>query len=150
MAKRILVPLDQTLEAEAALPLVVGAAREMGATVRLLHVAPSPENVTDAGGRIVAFADQEAARLEAEAMDYLRTVEARLDGIAVERSVRFGDPIDEILLETDEFGADLIALTTRCPARLARLVLGSTADQICRRIDVAVLVYRPGRGVHAT
>ncbi|PYN05671.1 MAG: universal stress protein, partial [Candidatus Rokuibacteriota bacterium] len=40
MAKRILVPLDQSPPAEAVLPLVGEVARGGGATVRLLHVAP--------------------------------------------------------------------------------------------------------------
>ncbi len=146
MAKRILVPLDQTLENEEAVEMVGDAARTSGATVRLLHVAPMPESVLDVDGRIIAYADQEAVRLESEAMDYLRTVEARLDGVPVECSVRFGDPVDEILLEADAFGADLIALTSRCPHRLARLVLTNTADQVCRKTDVPVVVFRPGRG----
>ncbi|MBI2215786.1 MAG: universal stress protein [Candidatus Rokubacteria bacterium] len=145
MAKRILVPLDLTPEAEAVLPLVVDAARGGGATVRLLHVAPHAESVVDADGNVLAYADQEAARLEAEASDYLSTVEAQFDGVPVEWAVRSGDPVSEILLESEAFGADLIAFTTCCPHRLTRLVLGSTADQVCRRTDAAVLVYRECR-----
>lgn len=39
MAKRILVPLDQSPVAEIVVPLVAAAARGAGATVRLLLVA---------------------------------------------------------------------------------------------------------------
>jgi nucleotide-binding universal stress UspA family protein len=39
MAKRILVPLDQSVTAEMVVPLVADAARGGGGTVRLLHVA---------------------------------------------------------------------------------------------------------------
>jgi nucleotide-binding universal stress UspA family protein len=49
----------------------------------------------------------------------------------------------ETLLESEEFGADLIAMTARKPHRLAQFVLGTTADQVCRRTDVAVLLVRP-------
>lgn len=145
MPKRILVPLDLTTEAETVVPVVADAARGGGATVRLLHVAPFAENVVDADGNVLAYAAEEAARVEAEAMDYLSTVEAQFDGVPVECAVRFGEPVPEILLEVEAFGADLIVLTARSPHRLGRLVLGSTAAEVCRRTDAAVIVFRPCR-----
>ena len=87
MAKRVLIPLDQSLAAEAVIPLIADAARGGGATVRLLHVAAIPGNLITERGHIVAYSDQEMARLSAEAMDYLRTVESRLDGVPVESIV---------------------------------------------------------------
>lgn len=107
MAKRILVPLDGTDEAETGVPLIADAARGSGAVVRLLRVVPMPENICDLDGHIVAYADQEGARLEAAA-----------------------------------FGADLIAMTARQTCSLTRLVLGTTADQVTRRADVPVVLYR--------
>ena len=148
MAKRILVPLDQSSLAESPLPLVADAARGGGGTLRLLHVAPPPEALVDKHGRVVAYVDQEAARLETEALDYLRTVEARLDGIPVECVVRFGDPVEEILREADAFGADLIAVTTAGRGALGRVALGSVAEQVFRKSPVAVMLVRtpPGGG----
>ena len=64
MAKRILVPLDRSELAESIMPLVAGLAREAGATVRLLHVAPVPENIVSKEGRVVAYADQQMEQLE--------------------------------------------------------------------------------------
>jgi nucleotide-binding universal stress UspA family protein len=142
MAKRILVPLDGTEETEAGLELVADAARGGGATVRLLRVAPSPENVYDLDGHLIAYADQEGARLEAEAIDDLTRVATRFAGGAVEFAVRFGDTVRAILLEAEDFGADLIAMTARRSHPLTRLVLGTTADQVCRRADVPVMLYR--------
>jgi nucleotide-binding universal stress UspA family protein len=147
MAKRILVPLDLTPEAEAVLPLVADAARGGGATVRLLHVAPRAESVVDADGNVLADADQEAGRLDAEARDYLSTIEAHFDGVPVESAVRVGDPVPEILLEADVFAADLIAFTRRSRPRLTRLALGTTAEQVSRRSDAAVVVYRECRAL---
>ena len=69
--KRILVPLDMNAEPSTILRLVADAARGGGATVRFLHVAPVPECVVDADGRTIAYASQEGARLEGEALDYL-------------------------------------------------------------------------------
>jgi nucleotide-binding universal stress UspA family protein len=142
MAKRILVPLDGTDETEGVLDLVADAARGAGATVRLLHVAPHAEVVRDLDGHIVAYADQETARLDTEANDYLARAATRFEGAAVERVVRFGEPVPEILLEAEAFGADLIAMTARRSHRLSRLVLGTTTEQICRRTDAPVVIYR--------
>ncbi len=145
MAKRILVPLDQSLTAEAVIPLVADAARGGGAIVRLLHVSPVPSQLVAKDGRVVAYADQEMARLEAEGRDYLHTAEARLDGVPVESLVRFGEPAEEILREAEAFGADLIAVTTAGRSGISRVALGSVAEAVFRKAAVAVVLFHPGR-----
>ncbi len=140
MAKRILVPLDPRDETESLIQLVAEVARGAGATVRLLHVAPLPENRTSEYGRIVVFASQERERLEACGHDHLVAVGAMLEGVPVENRVRFGDLADETVLEADVFGADLIALGAR-PRRWRRsLRLDRTAKRIARRATAPVLV----------
>ena len=57
-------------------------------------------------GRLIADADQERRRLEAEARESMQVVAIALDGVPVEFSVRFGDPAREILNEADLFEAD--------------------------------------------
>ena len=146
MPKRILVPLDQTVAAEAVVPLVAAIARDGGASVRLLRVSRMPENRVTDEGRVVAYADQEMSRLESEGVDYLRTVEMQLDGAgAVDCVVRFGDPVAEILDEAEEFGADLIAVTTAGRSALGRTALGSVAEQVVRKAEAPVILMRPAR-----
>lgn len=149
MAKRILVPLDQSSDAEAVIDLIADLARGGGATVRLLHVAPLPGNVVTDEGHVVAYADQEAARLEAEALDYLSVMEVKLGGVPTECVVRFGDPAREILLEADAFGADLVALTMRGVKRFGRVVRGGVTGQIARKATPPVLMLRPGLALAA-
>jgi nucleotide-binding universal stress UspA family protein len=139
--KRILVPLDLSTEPEAVIRVVGDAARGAGATVRLLHVSPVPEAVVDADGRMIAYADQESARLEAEALDYLKTFEIGLDDVPVELVVRFGDPATEILREADEFGADLIALGA--PQGVLSRCFGGIATRVWRHADAAVMLLKP-------
>jgi nucleotide-binding universal stress UspA family protein len=141
--KRILVPLDLKTEPDAIAQVVADAARGAGATVRLLHVGPVPEAVVALDGRTLSYADQEAARLEAEALDYLHVIEILLDGIPVECVVRFGDPAEEILAEADAFGADLIALTTARGTSLRHFLRGGTAMRVCCRAETAVMLLRP-------
>src|SRR5262249_29503931 len=57
-AKRILVPLKGTAGDAAVLSVIAPAASRVGATVRLLHVAPVPHNLVSASGRVVMYADQ--------------------------------------------------------------------------------------------
>lgn len=144
MAKRILVPLDQTAEAESIVPIVADLARGAGATVRLLHVAPIPDAIVS-HGRVVAYVDQEASRLENEGQDYLSAVEVAFEGVPVEPVVRFGQPAEEIIKEAEAFGADLIAVTTSCRNALKRTLLGSVAEQLLKRAGVAIMIVRPQR-----
>jgi hypothetical protein len=53
MAKRILIPISHTMPADSFVTAVRDLARGAGATVRLLHVAPPPDNVVDDSGRLV-------------------------------------------------------------------------------------------------
>ena len=142
MAKRILLPLDKSVGAEAVLPFIQNAGVGGGAMVRLLHVAPVPELVMGDDGRVIAYTDQETARLDADASDYLRTIAAQLEPVATECAVRFGDPVREILAEAAAFGADLIAVTTTGRSAVGRAVLGSVAEGVFRRAPVDVLLFR--------
>ena len=143
MAKRILVPLAQLEPADSFVGAVADLARGAGGTVRLLHVTRMPTNIVDADNRVVAYADQEAVRLEAEARDYLETIALALDGVPVEIAVRYGDPAREILAEAKEFAADLIALGVGSRRRF--LLLGGIAEQIFRRADAPVALLRAAR-----
>jgi nucleotide-binding universal stress UspA family protein len=144
MAKRILVPLDETAAAEQVLALVADGARTAGATVRLLHVAPVPRNVQTPEGRVVAYADQEMDRLDAEHTDYLGTLAAvHLTGVACDCKVRFGEPLEEILQEIDTFNADLVAVATRTRSSISRALLGSVAEELVRKAPVTVMLVRP-------
>jgi nucleotide-binding universal stress UspA family protein len=95
----------------------------------------------DEKGRVVSYYDQERDRLEYEGIDYLSSVESRLEKIPVERVVRFGDPTEEILLEAGAFDADLIAMTTAGRSGLTRTLFGSVAEQVFRRAERPVLLY---------
>ena len=145
MAKRILVPLDGSATAESAIPLIADLARGGGAVVRLVHVAKMPANRHGADGRLVAYAGQAITSVEADRCDYLRSVEVGLAETPVEVAVRFGEPLREILAEAEEWGADLIAVTTAGRSGLGRMVLGTVAEEVFRKSHLPVILYHPGR-----
>lgn len=145
MAKRILVLLDEAVPANSMVEAVGALARNAGATIRLLHVAPVPEGLFDERGRVLVYAHQETARLEAEGLDYLHAASIGLEGVALECAVRYGDPVEEILNEAEAWNADLIAMTTRGRSCIGRALLGSVAAEVFRKAPMAVTLYRAER-----
>ena len=141
-AKRILVPLDGSDTAEAAAEVAADLARSSGGSIRLLQVSPVPEQRMGTAGRVVAYADQEMERLEAEGRDYLEGVGARIAPVPSETIVRFGEPSAEILVEADAFGADMIVLTTGRQGWLKRMTGGGLGERVLRAAPVPVLLVR--------
>jgi nucleotide-binding universal stress UspA family protein len=147
MAKRILVPIGADERAEAIIPVVAPLARDTGATVRLLRVHPlqrtryerdarklmlygyDPATTALLQDRALAYGHEREERVEGEALEQLRMVEARIDGVPVERRVRFGDVVDEIVLEAEAFEADLIAVAER-----RRPWWGPSLDRVVARL----------------
>ena len=142
MPKRILTPIDGRIESEAIVPLVGALARGAGSTVRLLRVFPVPEHVVGPYGRTIAYVDQEMARLTGEGMDELAHIEAELDGVPVERVVRFGEPAEEIRLEAEAFNADLVTLATSRRSRLRSSLRPGVTERVVQESPVPTLVLR--------
>jgi len=142
MPKRILVPLDDTESSEQIVPVVAALAAGAGSSVRLLRVAPVPDLVIGSHGRPVAYSDQQMDRLTAEGLRDLGRSEAHFTGVPVESTVRFGDPVEEILLESEAFEADLIALATSSRSGLRSALAPSVADRVMRKASVPALVLR--------
>ncbi|HEV8617717.1 MAG TPA: universal stress protein [Methylomirabilota bacterium] len=142
MTKRILAPMDGRERNEAIVPVVAALARENGATVRLLRIFPVPDRVIGTHGRTVAYADQEMARLTGEGLDELAHVEAALDLVPVETVVRFGDPVDEIVLEAEAFDADLIALVASQRNRVSEALAPGVTARVARKARVPTLVLQ--------
>jgi len=156
MAKRILVPIGTSEGAEVIVPMIAALARDAGATVRLLNVQPLPrarlgESAStlprygyDAGltlemqRRVLAYGHVHEERLESEHLERLRRLEPLLDGVAVERAVRFGDVVEEVAREADAFDADLIAVSER-RRPWWRPVLTRFVDRVRARARVPVL-----------
>ena len=140
MAKRILVPVDGTPASDAVLSLIADSARGAGSAIRLIDVEPVPENVVGDYGRVVAYASQEMARLEARGERYLEGAAAPFNDIPIERVIRFGDPAEEILMEAEAWNADLIAAPASKRSWTGRVARGSVADTLLRKSPVPVLV----------
>jgi nucleotide-binding universal stress UspA family protein len=69
-------------------------------------------------------------------------VETSLPCVPVERVVRFGDPEEEILVEAEVFGADLIALTANRRNRLLSAIAPDIAERVAGKSPVPAVVLR--------
>ncbi len=142
MPKRILVPLDEAESSEEIIPIVAALASGADSTVRLLRVAPVPELVIGSHGQTVAYSDQQMDRLTAEGLRDLSSSETQFAGVPVESTVRFGDPVEEILLESEAFDADLIALVTTNRSRWRSALSPDVAERVMHKAPTPALVLR--------
>jgi nucleotide-binding universal stress UspA family protein len=141
---KILVPLDGSTAAEAALPLALQLARAESAGLVLLMVtsaipAPDPAPVEpDLASNREAQAYLEAAR------EHL----AR-DHPAVSTAVWRGVPASAIVRAAQHYGADRIVMTSHGRSGTERDIFGSVADAVLRRAPMSVIVFRPRRELAA-
>jgi len=138
--EKILVPLDGSTLAEAALSAACGFAERDGSTISLLRAA---EAMTVPG------ADQVDAQVMAirEAEEYLAAVVRRLadKGVRrVETHVWYGPPAAAIVEAATVQKADLIVMSTHGRSGLGRLVLGSVAESVVRGTTVPIMIMRAG------
>jgi acetoin utilization protein AcuB len=142
-ARVILVPLDGSSGSEVILDTIGEIARAEGASVRLLSVHP-PTHEVEAGGRVVAYADQETERIEAEARAYFQRVGTSLDPVPVSFAVRFGEPAEQIVEEGEAARATLIAMATHRRTGIVRILKGSVAERVERTTTIPVMLVPYG------
>ncbi len=133
----ILHPTDFSRRSEPALELAASLARDRGARLIIVHVAPDP---ACADGPPSGPDDPRTCRRR------LRDIRARQNqrGLAapVEVALRHGDPAGAILRAADEFGADLIVMGTHGRTGLRRLLMGSVAEGVLHGARCPVLTVK--------
>ncbi len=142
MYKRALVPLDGSPIAEAIIPFILEIAGPLDMEVVLLRVVEPIPPIALEGSRHIEVEDVELRRTDAE--EYLAPIAAELrnKGVRVERRVRRGNAVDQIVAAAREAGADLIAMSTHGRGGLGRMVFGSVAQAVLRRAEVPVFLMR--------
>lgn len=143
--RSLLVPLDGSQLAEAALPAARALAGALPARVTLLHVMERGAPSTVHGHEHL----NDATRAEA----YLADVARRFDGAdGVTTHVHpnpEGDVAASIAAHAAEFGADLIVLCAHGEGNARGWMSGTIAQQVIRRAAPPVLLIRPEAGGRA-
>jgi len=147
MAGRLVVPLDGSTFAEAAVELAFDFLGPVGELV-LVSVIQAPDHVLeDERGRVLAYLDQEVEDRTREARTYLEEVARRLrlkdPDIHVGVDVQMGEPDAGIITAATERNADLIVMATHGRTGLRRITIGSVAGNVLRAGNTPLLLVRP-------
>jgi nucleotide-binding universal stress UspA family protein len=138
---RVLVPLDGSTLAEAAIPAALAFVQRAGAdgTVILGQVGPL-EHLAYAHGSYFELSGTVQKEMEA----YLERVAevVRTEDVAVEVAYAQGDPARGIADMTHDHHADLIVMVTHAREGLSRLVHRSVANRVLRETSVPVLLLK--------
>jgi nucleotide-binding universal stress UspA family protein len=146
--RRVVVPLDGSASAEAALAAALDLARLFGSEIVLVRIVAYPVQVS-AYLPDTAHDNEAVVRREtAEATRYLEGVGSTLAGSSGQRvstRVMVSPRAAEGVIAFAADGAnDLVVMATRRRRGVARAVLGSVADKVIRGSRAPVLVV-PGR-----
>lgn len=137
----ILYPTDFSKPSEYAFRLACSMARDHGAKVIIMHVAPSPP--TYVGGEIAVPLPPIDYKAQLwEAFRKLQATDPRARELRVETRLAEGDPAREIVAAAKETDADLVVMGTHGRTGLGRLLLGSVAELVLRKAPCPVLTVK--------
>lgn len=150
MYKRILVPVDGSKVAEAALEHAVVLAKQFKAEVTLLRVTSvamltrQALGAADDGQALITDIEPIVEQERKEARDYLRKVASKLSrrGVKAPAEQAEGAAAPTILEAARKLPADVIVMSTHGRSGLARAVFGSVAEEVVRHAPCPVLLVR--------
>lgn len=146
MYKKIMVAIDDSETSRCALAEALHIARTSGAKLYITHVADETllgmhnrtltttlnldhamQALADAGREVLADAMQQATGVDAEAV----LLEARQQRVS-----------ETLIGKANELAVDLIVIGRHGQRGLAKLILGSVAEQVAKMADSSVLLVR--------
>jgi nucleotide-binding universal stress UspA family protein len=134
VTRRIMIPLDRSPEAEAALAPAAAIARARGAEMHLVLVDGYPESPAAIEGHLDHRAYHDVR------MHRLATALRRTPGLRVTLAIRPGETVATLAQYAMECGIDLIVMTTHGRTGWSRAWLGSVADELMHVTDIPLLL----------
>jgi nucleotide-binding universal stress UspA family protein len=131
MFRNLLVPLDGSPHAAAALPVASALATATSGQVRLVGVVPGHEP----GRRKILDLEQD---LERDGFELAQR------GLLAGTDVLVGDPAETIIRLVELHAYDLVVMATHGRHGLGRILRGSVAGAILHRSPVPLVLLRPG------
>ena len=141
--RRILVPVDFSESSRRALEHALSLAEGSGASVDLIHVWEPPWTLsTDAVAMMAGAANasvemEDLGRAEQQLKAWLEPYQS--GGVPMGALLEQGPVADTLVRIAQERGYDLMVMGTHGRTGLARLVLGSVAQQVSKRATCPVL-----------
>jgi nucleotide-binding universal stress UspA family protein len=148
MFKHILVPLDGSKLAEAAIPVAASLAKRLDAPVTLLHIIEQDAPQEVHRDRHITQADEASAYLEEVAR---RGFPAEVKVHAHVHTAAVKDVAGSIVEHaTREFRLDLIVMCTHGKSGVRELLYGSIAQKVVAQGVTPLLLIKPEAGVAGT
>ena len=137
----ILCPIDFSKSSEAALEHASHLAAESHAKLYLLHVIDeSAAYCTEFTG--MGYLADMSQRVEHESEHLLDQVEPTVPGVECEHVLLLGSPAPTIVKVADEHKIDLIVMGSHGRTGMARLLMGSVAEEVVRTAHCPVLTIK--------
>jgi nucleotide-binding universal stress UspA family protein len=145
--RSILVPLDGSAHAAAALEEAIAVAKRDGARLTLLHVVEPPHLPPVGGVYVVGLVTQESEE-EAEAL--LDRAAGRVPAdVHFSTITRHGQAAEEIVRRVEAAEHDLVVMGSRGRGPLRSLLLGSVSRAVLHRSHVPVKVVHASMTIAA-
>jgi nucleotide-binding universal stress UspA family protein len=146
MIRSILVPLDGSAFGEHALPLAMTMARQMNASLNLIHV----HSLLDATyAELQVFDNTLDQELRNKEKEYLHEIQKKVqDRVSVPVTIRNvdGDVATAIREQTASLHASWVVLATHGRGPMGRFWLGSVADELAHTLPISLVFVHPGEG----
>jgi universal stress protein A len=141
--KSILWPFDDSDSSIRAFKTAVELAKQYGAKLYGLHVAPQVPVYTDASVAVTSFdIEKYEQQLKHTAEKNLKKIvtDKAAEGVDIETSVEMGKPSDVILNFAKEMKVDLIVMATHARGSISHFFIGSVTEDTIRRSEIPILV----------
>jgi nucleotide-binding universal stress UspA family protein len=140
--KRIIVAVDLSPAPEKTANYAAEFARNLGASITLLHIFPPEPSVEFASEQLYESYEQNRRVMIWKLMELVEQV--RRTGVKCDYDCRVGDPAEEVTLAAHDSHADLIIAASHRPGLFRRLFGMDQAPRILYRASCPVLVYHEG------
>lgn len=135
--KKLIVPFDFSAQSEAALEYAAALAREIDATLIIVHVQELPV-VHPEGSYYYGLPVPDDGGIAS----MLENVRPSIQGVAFEHRLLKGDPASQVASLAAKEKAEMIVMSSLGRAGLGRLILGSIAEAVMRKAECPVLIVK--------
>ena len=142
---KILFCTDFSRYSDAALPLATSLARAKNASMVVLHVQ-EPPTAYAAGELYYGPMEPDPDMLQ----QMLHRVKPDDCNVPFKHLMVYGNPAKEIARIADDECVEMIVMSTHGRTGLARMVLGSVAEMVIRRVHCPVVVFKEAEQESAT
>lgn len=143
MFRNILVALDGSPHASAALREAIDLTQRNNATLTLIASVPDPSSWLTGGAAYSGGIDFEALAHEAE-REYGELLDAAVasvpENVSLTKVLSHGRPGERILEQVDRGGHDLVVMGSRGRGAVRSLLLGSVSHEVLNASPAAVLI----------